>query len=146
MSPLSYPNVGTVLDRTTRLVKQHYLRAFKEEGVNLSTEQWVILDRLHSKGDASQTELANGTFKDAPTVSRIIDKLAKKKLVERRRFPNDRRRYLIALTATGRQIHDRLMPHVQQLREQTWQGLTEDDFLRLQQLLGRIRGNFEEEE
>jgi len=146
VSPLSYPNVGTVLDRTTRLVKQHYLRAFKEEGVNLSTEQWVILDRLHSKGDASQTELANGTFKDAPTVSRIIDKLAKKKLVERRRFPNDRRRYLIALTATGRQIHDRLMPHVQQLREQTWQGLTEDDFLRLQQLLGRIRGNFEEEE
>lgn len=145
MSPLSYPNVGTVLDRTTRLVKQHYLRAFKEEGVNLSTEQWVILDRLHSKGDASQTELANGTFKDAPTVSRIIDKLAKKKLVERRRFPNDRRRYLIALTATGRQIHDRLMPHVQQLREQTWQGLTEDDFLRLQELLGRIRGNFEEE-
>jgi len=145
VSPLSYPNVGTVLDRTTRLVKQHYLRAFKEEGVNLSTEQWVILDRLHSKGDASQTELANGTFKDAPTVSRIIDKLAKKKLVERRRFPNDRRRYLIALTATGRQIHDRLMPHVQQLREQTWQGLTEDDFLRLQELLGRIRGNFEEE-
>lgn len=145
MPSLSYPNVGTVLDRTTRLLKQHYLRAFKEEGVDLSTEQWVLLDRLHAEGDASQTDLANGTFKDAPTVSRIIDKLAKKKLVERRRFPNDRRRYLIALTPTGQQIHDRLMPHVQQLREQTWRGLTEEDFQRLQGVLGRIRGNFEEE-
>jgi len=146
VSTLSYPNVGTVLDRTTRLLKQHYLRAFREEGVDLSTEQWVLLDRLFTDGDASQTDLANGTFKDAPTVSRIIDKLARKKLVERRRFPNDRRRYLIALTATGRQTHARLLPHVQKLRELTWRGLDEEDFLRLQGLLRHIRGNFSEED
>ena len=74
MSPLSYSNVGTVLDRTTRLLKQHYLRAFKEEGIDISTEQWVLLDQLYTGGDASQTDLANGTFKDAPTVSRITPK------------------------------------------------------------------------
>lgn len=146
MSSLSYPNVGTVLDRTTRLLKQHYLRAFKEEGVDLSTEQWVLLDRLHTDGEASQTELANGTFKDAPTVSRIIDKLVKKKLVERRRFPNDRRRYQVALTASGRDVHERLMPYVHRLREQTWRGLSEEDYARLQGLLQHIRENFEEEE
>ena len=145
MTPLAYPNVGTVLDRTTRLLKQHYLRAFRELDVDLSTEQWVLLDRLHSEGNASQTELANGTFKDAPTVSRIVDKLAKKKLVERKRFPNDRRRYLVALTAAGHEIHKRLTPAVHQLRLQTWQGLSEGDYTELQSLLQRIRNNFEEE-
>ncbi len=145
MSSLSYPNVGTVLDRTTRLLKQHYLRAFKEEGIDISTEQWVLLDRLFTEGDASQTDLANGTFKDAPTVSRIIDKLARKRLVERRRFPNDRRRYLVAITDSGRQVHSRIMPYVKDLRRQTWNGLTEEDFASFQEILGHIRSNFEEE-
>ena len=145
MKPLAYPNVGTVLDRTTRLLKQHYLRAFRQEGIDISTEQWVLLDRLYTSGDASQTELANGTYKDAPTVSRIVDKLAKKKLVERRRFPNDRRRYLVCITRNGKEIHDRITPYVQRLRQQTWDGLTEDDYNRLQGILQHIRGNFEEE-
>ncbi|PPK85495.1 DNA-binding MarR family transcriptional regulator [Neolewinella xylanilytica] len=142
---MAYPNVGTILDRTTRLLKQHYLRAFREEGIDISTEQWVLLDRLYSSGDASQTELANGTYKDAPTVSRIIDKLAKKKLVERRRFPNDRRRYLVCITKTGKDVHDRITPYVKDLRLRTWNGLSEDDFNRLQNILQHIRDNFEEE-
>lgn len=145
MKPLAYPNVGTILDRTTRLLKQHYLRAFREEGVDISTEQWVLLDRLQTGGHVSQTELANGTYKDAPTVSRIIDKLAKKKLVERRRFPNDRRRYLVCITDAGRDVHDRIMPYVRDLRRQTWNGLSEEDYNRLQEILQHIRGNFEEE-
>ena len=145
MNPLAFPNVGTVLDRTTRLLKQYYLRAFKEVGVDISTEQWVLLDRLRTQGNASQTDLANGTFKDAPTVSRIIDKLARKKLVERQRFPNDRRRYLVAITPAGRELHARVIPHVRELRRQTWAGLTEEDYHRLQGLLRHIRCNFEEE-
>ena len=145
MKPLAYPNVGTILDRTTRLLKQHYLRAFRLEGIDISTEQWVLLDRLQTGGHASQTELANGTYKDAPTVSRIIDKLAKKKLVERRRFPNDRRRYLVCITETGQDVHNRIMPYVRDLRKQTWSGLSEEDYSRLQEILQHIRGNFEEE-
>ncbi len=134
-----------MLDRTTRLLKQHYLRAFREEGIDISTEQWVLLDRLFTGGDASQTDLANGTFKDAPTVSRIIDKLARKKLVERQRFPNDRRRYLVAITEAGREVHARITPYVKDLRRQTWAGLTEQDFVRFQEILQHIRSNFEEE-
>jgi DNA-binding MarR family transcriptional regulator len=134
-----------MLDRTTRLLKQHYLRAFREQGVNLSTEQWVLLNRLYLSGDSSQTSLANGTYKDAPTVSRILDKLVAKKMVERRRFPNDRRRYQVSITDRGRQVHEQIMPYVEQLRRQTWAGLSEDDFTRLAGILTHIRGNFEEE-
>ncbi|MCX8211903.1 MAG: MarR family transcriptional regulator, partial [Lewinella sp.] len=108
MSQLSYDNVGTLLDRTTRLLKAHFQRAFKDAEVDLTPEQWVVLDHLHKEGSSSQTELANGTFKDAPTVSRIIDKLAKKGLAARKRFPNDRRRYQVALTAKGESIHEQL--------------------------------------
>ena len=142
VNPLSYPNVGTDLDRTTRLLKHHYLKAFRRAGVDLSTEQWVLLDHLYQEGPASQTDLANGTYKDAPTVSRIIDKLVKKGLVNRERFPNDRRRHNVVITDSGRDLHDNLQPHVQSLREQTWRGLSEEDHARLQYVLEQIRNNF----
>jgi len=142
--PLSYNNVGTLLDRTTRLMKAHFLRAFKEANVDLTPEQWVLLDHLHKTGASSQTDLANGTFKDAPTVSRIIDKLAKKGLAERTRFPNDRRRYQVALTQKGEGIHEQLLPKVEALRVQAWGGLSESDYADLTRILDRIRDNFPE--
>jgi len=144
LSQLSYDNVGTLLDRTTRLLKAHFLRAFKDANVDLTPEQWVVLDHLNKKGASSQTDLANGTFKDAPTVSRIIDKLAKKGLAERTRFPNDRRRYQVALTEKGESIHEQLLPKVEALRVQAWSGLSENDYTHLTRILDRIRDNFPE--
>ncbi|NJC25755.1 MarR family winged helix-turn-helix transcriptional regulator [Neolewinella antarctica] len=140
--PLAYENVGTLLDRTTRLMKAMYQRAFREAGYNLTPEQWVLIDHLSNNGPASQTDLANGTFKDAPTVSRIIDKLTKKEFVARTRFPNDRRRYQIALTAYGEETHSVLNPLVKELRIQTWGGLTEGDHDELSRILDTIRDNF----
>jgi len=144
VNKLSYSNVGTLLDRTTRLLKAHFQRAFKEAEIDLTPEQWVLLDHLYASGASSQTELANGTFKDAPTVSRIVDKLAKKGFAARTRFPNDRRRYQVALTQEGENVHEMLMPPIQALREQTWEGLTEDDYAEFTRLLEGIRDNFPE--
>jgi len=144
VNPLSFDNVGTLLDRTTRLMKAHFQRTFKEHGINLTPEQWVLLDHLFKTGSASQTDLANGTFKDAPTVSRIVDKLAQKGMAARSRFPNDRRRYQVDLTDRGREVHAILNPKVEELRVQTWAGLTEEDYKELVRLLATIRGNFAE--
>lgn len=144
MTPLSYDNVGTLLDRTTRLLKAHFQRAFKDAGIDLTPEQWVLLDHLHKIGAASQTDLANGTFKDAPTVSRIVDKLATKGLAARTRFPNDRRRYQVGLTARGEAAHEKLLPRVEELRVMAWRGLTERDYEELTRVLDQIRDNFPE--
>lgn len=144
MPTLSFDNVGTLLDRTTRLMKANFQRTFRELGKNITPEQWVVLAELHKHGPVSQTELANGTFKDAPTVSRIIDKLAEKGLAKRSRFPNDRRRYQVALTDKGQEWHEVLLPRVKALRVQAWNGLEQKDYDELVRLLARIRENFEE--
>ena len=143
---LSYDNIGTYLDRTTRCMKSQYQRAFREQGYNLTPEQWVLLDELNRSGPSSQTALAGGTYKDAPTVSRIVDKLVNKQYAERSRFPNDRRRYLVALTKEGQALVDHLQPIVQQLRTQTWGGLTEGDYADFRRILDQIRENFGEKD
>ena len=144
MNSLSFDNVGTLIDRTTRLMKAHFQRTFKDAGIDITPEQWVLLDHLFKAGASSQTDLANGTFKDAPTVSRIIDKLSQKGMAQRSRFPNDRRRYQVDLTDKGREIHDVLNPKVEELRVQAWSGLSQDDYDDLVRLLGAIRENFPE--
>ncbi|MEL7378359.1 MAG: MarR family transcriptional regulator, partial [Bacteroidota bacterium] len=97
-------HVGTYLDRASKLLKQTYLRSFRELGSDLSTEQWVLLDILYKEDGVSQAELASNSYKNAPTVSRIIDLMVGKNLLQRRRFPNDRRRYRIYLTTAGKEL------------------------------------------
>lgn len=142
--PLAYDNIGTLLDRTTRLMKSHYQKTFRKHGYNLTPEQWVLLYELHLSGPCSQTDLAAGTYKDPPTVSRIIDKLVNKQLAARNRFPGDRRRYQVALTERGQTAVKYLLPVVKDLREQTWKDLTEEDYEDFIRILGQIRGNFRE--
>lgn len=134
---------GTVIDRTYRIIKLNFLQAFKELGVDITTEQWVIIDALYQENGLSQTALASLSFKNAPTVSRIIDLLCKKGLTERHRFENDRRRYKIFLTQKGKNTYEKVLPKVIALREQGWQHLSEEDYDNFLRIIQQVYRNFE---
>lgn len=136
-------NFGARIDRTLKIIKANYQKAFKEVGVNITTEQWVLMDTLYKDDGISQNDLANGSFKNAPTVSRIIDLLCKKGLTERQRFKNDRRRYRIFLTDLGRATYERALPKVIELRKQGWEGLDEEDYKDFSRIMDQIFKNFE---
>ena len=135
---------GTLIDRTMRIIKLKYLQGFKEVGLDLTPEQWVMIDTLYFNNGISQTELANGSFKNAPTVSRIIDLLCKKGLTERQRFDNDRRRYKIFLTEKGKATFKKAHPVVKRLRKQGWKDLTEKDYENFVRIIETVFKNYEE--
>ncbi|MCR9287150.1 MAG: MarR family transcriptional regulator [Bacteroidetes bacterium] len=139
-------NFGAYIDRTIKVIKQNYLQAFKEIDVDLTTEQWVILDSLYQENGVSQTDLASGSFKNAPTVSRIIDLLCKKGLTERQRFENDRRRHKIFLTQKGKMTYEKAYPIVVGLREKGWQNLSDEDYGHFLRIMNQIFQNFEVKE
>lgn len=136
-------NFGAIIDRTIKIIKLNYLKAFKEAGVDITTEQWVLMDSLYHENGVSQNDLASGSFKNAPTVSRIIDLLCKKGLTERQRFENDRRRYRIFLTNKGKETYERVLPAVLELRKKGWDGLNDKDYEHLTRILDRVFQNFE---
>ncbi len=134
--------VGTMIDRTMKIIRWNYLQAFKEANVDVTTEQWVILDKLYEKNGVSQTSLANDTFKNTATVSRIIDLLCKKELIERQRFNNDRRRYKLFLTKSGESLVKKLRPIVFNLRKRGWEHLSQDDYHEFMRIINQIYINF----
>jgi DNA-binding MarR family transcriptional regulator len=137
-------NFGAVMDRTLKIIKANYQRAFKEVGLDITTEQWVLIDTLYKNNGVSQNDLASGSFKDAPTVSRIIDLLCKKGMTERQRFENDRRRYRVFLTEKGKEVYEQALPKVIELRGRGWNGLTEEDYGHYFRIMERIFENFQE--
>ncbi len=135
--------IGYYLERTTRIVKLNFHQAFKNLGLNLTPEQWVILDHLNQKNGQSQSDLAEQSFKDAPSISRIIDALAKKNLVERKSAEDDRRKFEIFLTKEGREIVKRVYPEVEKLRLRTWENLSEDDYEDFLRIINQVFQNLE---
>ncbi len=135
-------NFGAIMDRTLKIIKLNYLQTFRELGLDITTEQWVILDRLAEGDGVSQTDLANDSFKNAPTVSRIIELLRKKGLIEKKRSDDDRRQFMIYLSSKGQEYHDRATPEVLALRRRGWEGLDDEDYDDFMRIMNQIGSNF----
>lgn len=129
---------GFLLERTARRMKQFFQERLAAAEADITIDQWVILQELDGSGGRSQQDLALATFKDAPTVTRIIDLLCKKGLTHRLPDEADRRRFRIELTAAGREKIDRTLPLIRDCRRQAWQVLTEDEVERLVGMLNKV--------
>lgn len=137
-----HKNFGFLIERTIKKIRQNLQKRFADKGVDITVDQWVILDQLNARDGMSQNELAECTYKDAPTVTRIIDILCKKELTKRVMDPNDRRRFKIMLTQEGKAVIEKALPEVYAIRKQGWQGLEDNDYEHLMRILDTIYKNF----
>lgn len=136
-----YSRYSFLLDKTARKVKQYAKQRFRELGWTITIDQWAVLKQLYDKGEVNQRELATNTFKDHPTMTRIIDLLKAKALIERKPHPSDRRSFIIALTAEGKTMVEDCLPEVQKIRMKAWENLSEKDFQEFKRILESIYQN-----
>jgi DNA-binding MarR family transcriptional regulator len=136
-------NYGFHIEVTMKKIRQTLQKKLAEKEFDLTVDQWVILDHLMKIDGLSQQKLGQLTFKDAPTITRIIDLMVRKGLVERKVATNDRRKFSIGLTSTGREIYGLVLPEVESLRSAGWQHLSENDFSELMRILKTVFINME---
>lgn len=132
---------GFILERTAKRMKQFFQQQLAAAEAGITIDQWVILQLLGQQEGLSQLDIARATFKDAPTVTRIIDLLCRKGLARRVPDPVDRRRFNIQLTEEGRKKTEAVMPVIRTARRQAWQGLTDEDIARLTDILNTVFDN-----
>ncbi len=138
-----YSTYSFLLDRTARRVKQFAQYQFNCRQFGITVDQWAILKNLNQYADLSQKELAEYCGKDQPTLTRIVDLLVGKQLVERRANPNDRRSFVVHLTPAGEQKIAALSSSVNEIRMHAWKNLNEADFEHLKRILNTIYTNLE---
>lgn len=102
---MDYIVENTIFYKLNRLIvkiKKNMAKELKPYDVTL--EQWSLLTRLWKEDGVSQTVLAVKTNKDLPTVTRSLNKLIKKGLIEKRDNPKDSRASVICLTKAGKEL------------------------------------------
>ena len=82
-------------------IKKCFFDKLQENGINITPEQYLVLDILWEKQSLSQQNIADIIQKDKNSVTKIIDSLEKKNLVIRVVDKNDRRINKIELTEEG---------------------------------------------
>ena len=84
-------------------------KKFNVSGLNITIEQWSVLYHLWKQDGISQQELCNATFRDKPSITRLVDNLEKLNLVKRVASENDRRINLIYLTKQAQKLQEETM-------------------------------------
>ena len=101
--------VGFYVNRAAYLMSEEVAKRFLASGYKISAQDFGILFRLWKQDGLSQVQIASLMMRDKTTITRRLDGLVKKALIERRNDENDRRLFRIHLTDLGRQAIEMLM-------------------------------------
>lgn len=132
--------------RTADDSKRYISRVLEPAGVTL--QQYNVLRILRGAGKEGLPTLvvAERMLERTPGVTRLIDRMERKKWVERSRCEEDRRRVWCKITLSGLELLDRLDEPVERVDEVFHQVLSQDELTALVDYLDRIRAHFNRSE
>jgi len=98
-----------ITGKASTAIARRLQKKFNASAMNLTIEQWSVLYHLWKQDGISQQELCNATFRDKPSITRLVDNLEKLNLVKRVASENDRRINKIFLTKQAQKLQEQTM-------------------------------------
>jgi DNA-binding MarR family transcriptional regulator len=108
-------------------VARRLQKNFRNAGLEITIEQWSILYHLWKEDCLSQQELCNRTFRDKPSITRLIDNLEKQLMVKRMPSKSDRRINLVCLTDAAKEIQNLTIDLANQTMGEALLGVKKED-------------------
>lgn len=130
--------------KVSAAINRKLYRNFRQNDLEITPEQWTVLLFLWEKDGVTQQELCNATFKDKPSMTRLIDNMERMHLVVRISDKSDRRINLIHLTKTGRELEERTRYIANRTLKEALYGLTVEELRISQNVLRKIFTNTKE--
>ena len=135
--------VGVLANIFNCKLKKSMAATFKANGINLTAEQFLVMDTLWNQGEMTQQTIAYIIQKDKNSVTQFIDNLEKKGLVQRVVDANDRRVNNITLTKEGMAMKDNTKAVAIEAINRILEGISEEELQTFVQVLNRACGNIE---
>lgn len=141
----TYYDIENCLSRITHQLKKtletKLNRNFHDAGYDITTEQWVTMFRLWDNEGQSQQELAELTYKDKTSITRLINSLEKRNLVVRIPDKTDGRVRLIYLTPKGKSLQEPLVAIVIKTAAEAHLGISEEEMVITRRVLKKVIHN-----
>jgi len=98
-----------VTGKASTAIARRLQKKFNNANLNITIEQWSVLYHLWKQDGISQQELCNATFRDKPSITRLVDNLEKLDLVKRVASDSDRRINKIFVTKHSIRLQEQTM-------------------------------------
>ena len=105
-----HQNLGYLLTTATNALVTHMQRTILEQQIDVPFEQLRVLMFISNNEGVKQQDICTGLNKVKPGVSRLVDGLVKKKLVEQRSDKTDRRVKNLHITSKGVEVRNHFYP------------------------------------
>lgn len=129
--------------RVSSAINKRLAHDLKLAGLEITADQWSVLYSLWLNDGVTQKSIADSTFKDKPSITRLIDNLESMSLVERRSDPSDRRINKVYLTEKGKAVREDVRIVSLQTMQNVLHGLSEKEITQVQSLLKHIFRNLQ---
>ncbi|AVX02950.1 transcriptional regulator SlyA [Maritalea myrionectae] len=129
------------VNRLSFLSRRELGQRFAEAGHKISAEEWAVLLMLWQEDGRSPSGLADITFRDRTTVTRLLDGMVKKGLIVRKSDAQDRRKSKVFLTNHGQDLEGKLKPIAQELIAKSLRGMSAEEVEQLTFLLRKATKN-----
>lgn len=137
--------LGFAVSNSSRQLANALVHRFAKSGIQLTVEQWSVLNCLWRKDGICQHELAICSGKERPSMTRIIDGLEKRGMVERRASEADRRHNLIFLTPISKVLEPKVSETVRSFEAEIAQLFTEQELEVVSVFMQRIEQYFQQD-
>ncbi len=125
-------------------VARRLQKNFRKAGLEITIEQWSILYHLWKEDCLNQQELCNRTFRDKPSITRLIDNLEKQQLVKRVTSTEDRRINQVCLTDAARELQEMTIEIANQTMDEALTGVNRSDIETVKNVLQKVYDNLKQ--
>ena len=132
-------SIGYLLRTTVSTLMRAAETAMRPHG--LTSVQWAPLMIISRGGNPTAASLARDLNTDTGAMTRMLDRLEAKGLLQRTRSSTDRRVVELTLTEQGRALTTLIPHHLAAVYNAGLAGFTAEEFVTLKQLLRRIIAN-----
>ena len=133
--------VGVYVNILNCRLKKYLAEVFKKNNVNLTAEQYLVMDTLWNEGTLTQQAIAFIIQKDKNSVTQFIDNLEKKGLVTRSVSKDDRRVNNIVVTKEGMALKDSTKQLAIDTMQKAIADIPEEDLLTFVDVLKKVCAN-----
>ena len=133
--------VGVYVNILNCRLKKYLAEVFKKKHVNLTAEQYLVMDTLWNEGTLTQQAIAFIIQKDKNSVTQFIDNLEKKGLVTRSVAKEDRRVNNIVVTPEGMALKDSTKQLAIDTMNKALKGIPEEDIQTFVSVLKKVCSN-----
>ena len=130
-----------ITGKASTAIARRLQKNFKQAGIEITIEQWSVLYHLWKEDGQSQQQLCDATFRDKPSITRLVDNLEKLDLVKRTANKNDRRINKICITPEAEKLQVQTMEVANQTLNEALQGVTNGQVEIAKEVLQKVYEN-----